>query len=252
MSKAVSTTDLQGALSERCSAPAWGLIWEVGSGTGAQAHRHADAIAMSLWPSRGLELHGFEIKATRSDWKRELENPAKAEPVMRFMDRWWIVAAPDIVWPGELPATSGLLVPRGKSLVAVTEAPKLEPQPVSRTFLAALFRCVAEKIKAPTKEALARAFDDGQRTGHERGEKVGGAKFEGELIRLRGCVKAFEDHSGLKMETWNNWQAGKIGDAVKRVLDQGDIDPTPQMRRMRNEVAEIVARLDAALGEVSA
>ena len=33
--------------------------------------RYADAIAMNLWPSRGLAVHGFEIKISRGDWQRE-------------------------------------------------------------------------------------------------------------------------------------------------------------------------------------
>src|SRR5438876_1169784 len=79
----------------------------------------ADALAMSLWPSRGLELHGFEIKASRADWRTELRNPETADEIATRCDRWWIVAgSADIVTDGELPPTWGLLVPLGSALVA--------------------------------------------------------------------------------------------------------------------------------------
>ena len=135
------------ALKERFCAPAWALIPHVRNGTGYQrtTPRTADAIAMSLWPSRGLELHGFEVKVSRADWVKELENPAKAESICRFCDRWWLtVGDAEIVWAGELPPTWGLLVPKGDKLVAKVEAPKLEAMPGDRLFLAALLRKTVE------------------------------------------------------------------------------------------------------------
>jgi len=32
---------------------------------------------MDLWPSGGLEIHGHEVKVSRSDWLRELKEPEK-------------------------------------------------------------------------------------------------------------------------------------------------------------------------------
>ena len=54
--------------------------------------RYADAVAMNLFPSRGLALHGFEIKVSKSDFKSEIENPEKSVPVQQYCDHWWIVA----------------------------------------------------------------------------------------------------------------------------------------------------------------
>ncbi len=51
-------------------------------------HRAADAVAMDLWPSKGLEIHGHEVKVSRSDWLSELKQPEKCEPVKRYCDRW--------------------------------------------------------------------------------------------------------------------------------------------------------------------
>jgi hypothetical protein len=52
---------------------------------------------MGLWPSRGLKLMGFEIKAGRGDWLGELRNPRKAESIARFCDQWWVVATQDVI-----------------------------------------------------------------------------------------------------------------------------------------------------------
>lgn len=124
-------------------------------------HRIADAIAMDLWPSRGLEIHGHEVKVSRSDWLTELKHPEKCEPVKRYCDRWWLVVSDrSIVKPGELPDGWGLMVVaerRWGSRVeqytrVVTQAPKLNPTPVTRDFLAPLLRAAVKTEHRRTLE----------------------------------------------------------------------------------------------------
>ncbi len=80
-------------LRERFAPPEYAIFFEVANGTGATCRRYADAVAMGLFPSRGLELHGIECKSVRSDWLRELTEPAKAEEGWYpFCDRWWVAA----------------------------------------------------------------------------------------------------------------------------------------------------------------
>ena len=56
-------------LSRKYRPPEWAFLVQVKNGVGwTRKDRTADALAMSLWPSRGLELHGFELKSRRSDW----------------------------------------------------------------------------------------------------------------------------------------------------------------------------------------
>src|ERR1700693_1206177 len=69
--------DLRAALKRYFLHPDYGIVFEVAKSTGHAAHRHLDAVAMDLWPSRGLELHGIEIKVSKQDLKRELADPAK-------------------------------------------------------------------------------------------------------------------------------------------------------------------------------
>lgn len=63
----MKTAEIKAALRAKFCAPEWAIMFEVGDGTGASQSRWADAVAMNLWPSRGLQIHGFEIKAHRSD-----------------------------------------------------------------------------------------------------------------------------------------------------------------------------------------
>lgn len=138
----MSTPTLRDALRKRYPMPEWVLMEEVRDAAGFQSKRSADAIAMNTWPSRGLEINGFEIKASRSDWLRELKDPAKAEAIAAYCDRWWIVALPDLVKPDELPIGWGLLELKANgSLKEMKLAPKKEDvKPLNRTFIAAMMR----------------------------------------------------------------------------------------------------------------
>jgi len=89
--------------------PEWADVEKVRDAPGFDAMRTADAMALGLWKSGGHELHGFEVKVSRSDWRRELADPAKAEGWCEIVDRWWIVAPRGVVPRDELPATGGLL-----------------------------------------------------------------------------------------------------------------------------------------------
>jgi hypothetical protein len=117
----------------------------VRSHAGFDARRTADFIAMDLWPSKGLEIHGHEVKVSRSDWLRELKEPEKAAEFWPYVNRWWLVV-PDaaIVGLGELPEDWGLMAMRGERLSVITAAPRHDALPLPPTRLAALLRAVAQ------------------------------------------------------------------------------------------------------------
>ena len=63
--------------------------------TGGGPTRIGDAVVFGLWPSRGMQVEGFEVKISRSDWLRELKDPSKAESIFKYCDLWWLVAGDD-------------------------------------------------------------------------------------------------------------------------------------------------------------
>jgi len=214
----VTTDEVMKLLAVKYGAPAWAFLPQVRNATGwAREPRTADALAMGLWPSRGMELNGFEVKVTRGDWLRELRDPAKADEIFQFCDRWWVVAADKkIVLPGELPPTWGLLVPRNGGLGAETEAPRLTPSPLDKPFLAAILRKTVEvcvpKDEVDSKIEAARQ-NERERLGHEV------ERAQRELADYRKEVGRFESESGVKIV--DAWSWGNIGRAVKDVITRG-------------------------------
>lgn len=115
----------------------------VRSHAGFDARRTADFMAMDLWPSKGLALHGHEVKVSRGDWLTELRDPTKAEEFKRYMDRWWLVVPDASIVRSDLPNDWGLMAVRDGSLRVIKPAPKLHPEPMPKTMTAAFLRAVA-------------------------------------------------------------------------------------------------------------
>jgi hypothetical protein len=101
----------------------------VRSDAGFDAQRTADFMALDLWPSQGLTLHGHEVKISRSDWLNELKDPEKSGAFIPHVDYWWLVIVDkDMVKPGELPKDWGLMAVGGDGYLRVfKQAPRLKP-----------------------------------------------------------------------------------------------------------------------------
>lgn len=160
----VTAADSRHAMSKRWAAPEYAVMWEVGEATGLTRGRSADAVIMSLWPSRGLELHGVEIKVSRSDWKREAADPTKAEAIAKFCDRWWLHTAPGVVDDlSDLPPRWGLREFDGAKWKTVREADITEAAHVTRGFLAALLRRADGAMRQMIQDATREGRDEIER-----------------------------------------------------------------------------------------
>ena len=147
--------DIRAALRRYFAPPDCAIVFEVAQSTGAGAHRHLDAVAMELWPSRGLALHGIEIKCNFHDWIREKRNPEKAEQVARFCDLFWVAAPAGLVPIADLPMAWGLLeVGQDGTTKASKAALPTDATPVGRPFLAAMLRAAGRSLCADEMDSM--------------------------------------------------------------------------------------------------
>ena len=256
MTPAEQLAKLYQLLAKRYNAPEWALLREVANGTGSRMRRAADAVAMNLWPSRGLEIHGLEVKVYRSDWLRELKNPTKSAPVQKYCDRWWVVSPDDVVvHVDEVPATWGLLIIRGRrGLVAVKEAPKLDPSPLDRDFVAAIGRRMNDSVDAAKRLAREEmdVIEDFQR-GLEEGKRQAVIDKEDELHRfkrsheaLTKAIEEFETASGIKIGIW---QGRQLGEAVHKLVSASR-GPGPEAA-LKDAVRALERALEVARHELT-
>lgn len=253
--KRLTAADMRLGMSKRWAPPEYAIMWEVGEGTGAITTRYADAVIMSLWPSRGLELHGVEIKVSRSDWMREAKDPRKAEAVGKFCDRWWIHTTPDVIRDtSEVPPLWGVREFDGAKWKTVREAGlNPAPEPTTRKFLAALLRRAdgdmrhsvtqaAHAMIAADREAYQKRIDE------EVKWKVDSAT-RGHAT-LTASVAAFEEASGLKIsDAFGQLDPKAIGQTVKAIHALGLDRHYAGIAGLRAAAHKALTTIDAALEE---
>jgi hypothetical protein len=153
------------------------FLTQVRNDAGFDATRTFDAVAVNLWPSRGLAISVFEVKISRADWRRELAKPSKAEAACAIADRFWIVAPARAVHTGELPPTWGLIEVHGDGnakpwrLSEHTPAPRLHrtapaERPMPRGLVVGMLRAApgaipGGKVPGPGQDQLDREYQRG-------------------------------------------------------------------------------------------
>lgn len=236
----MSTPSIKAALRAKYCATEWAIMFEVRDATGFEGKRSADAVAMNLWPSRGMAVHGFEIKASRGDWQRELAQPEKSDPVQQYCDHWWIVAMPGIVKSGELPPTWGLQELHGERLVLKSEAPKLAAAPLSRGFVASMLRRTAEADDAQIKLIV------DKRVAEER--KYDEAEIERKVERrardrneLLAKVEKIKAETGIDLTDWTPGE--DIARAIRAILKSGLSDKHGGISSIVESMEQTAAKL---------
>lgn len=236
---------IESALRERYKAPAWAIFFNVSNGTGGNLQGYADALAMSLFPSRGLDLHGFEVKTDRQDWLNELKNPEKAERFAKFCRFWWLVIGDEkVAKKEEIPPPWGVLVMSGKSLRQAKAPKPMDPEPVGYPFLAAVLRRANEaaddeRKKASDKRSMDQAVRDAYERGRKSGTEQGREEVKDESRRydsLKMNLADFEEKSGIKISSWNG---GKIGEAVNALLDLRQRDASVELDALVNTLERV-------------
>lgn len=239
-------------LEKRFPAAEYALLPEVRDAAGFSGSRSADAIAMGLWPSRGLELTGIEVKSFRGDWIRELKNPAKAENIFKYCDRWYLVTTDtEVAKKEEIPATWGWLAVKGAKLLTMVEAPKLTPEPMTRHFTAAMLKRACQgKINA---DSIEEKISEAVLRGEERGRNENSYQLRHSKERvdeLTEIIDKFEKESGVKMR--NEWQIGNIAKAVKFTLDGGIEKGADDLRHFLKSAESLVKHLKDGIASMDA
>jgi hypothetical protein len=197
---------------------------------------------MSLWPSRGIELYGIEVKVSRGDWLTEMKNPAKAEAIARYCNRWYLaVSDASIVLPGELPPPWGLLALKRGRIQCVEEAPARTPEPISLEILAAIMRNMSKlgeaQLRAAREQAVAEVVSR-----HRKSEEDAATYKNERLEALQASVATFEETSGLKI---NAYSGPQLGAAVRGLFALSRERHT--LQRSRDLCAKAVAASDQVL-----
>jgi hypothetical protein len=236
------------ALRKRHEGSEWAFFEEVPDGTGAQSRRRADGLAMNLWPSRGLELHGYEVKVDKVDWRNESSNPEKAEALGRFCDRWWLVIDDlKIIEGHDVPLVWGILVATDGKIRTHREASKLDAQPLTRSMVASLLRRAADARDEGLKKMIRPEDVEAE---VERRMKIDADRIRAEsdpgrtrirLKQLEEWAEKIKEMTGVS--PGSDWNMPSLARTVKAI---GHQDPADSLERQAEIIAAIVKTMRKA------
>ncbi len=175
-----STEAIYKLLQERYAGPEWAYLMEVPDGTGQKKQRTADAIAIGLWSKNAGQFHGFEVKSSRSDWQKELQEPYKSQSWRKVVTSFWLVAGRGVAKLEEVPPDWGFLevATNGESLKIRKQPSHVDRPTVPLNVVGAMLRKGVDTIPHAAREklrdvdaAVAKAYQNGRTT--ERGAHNG-------------------------------------------------------------------------------
>ncbi len=214
------------------------LLCEVGDGAGFRNRGWSDAVSMQTWPSKKLFLTGYEVKATRKDWLRELDKPEKNERWQTQCHEWYIVAPKDIVRLEELPTGWGLMIPRGDDglrIAARSDRNGAGEKTIALDLLAAVFRSADNERRR--LEKIAR--DEIREEERQRLEK----QMERTEKDGRNYRDSYEELAEALGSRWEDLKVlKKRAEAVRLMRDEHD-DPAKSVRDLRLRHERVATRL---------
>lgn len=247
----MNRSELRDILRKRYPTKEYALMEEVRDKAGFDASRSADFMVMNLWPSRGLHLEGIELKSYRSDWLSELKKPEKAEAIFQHCDFFWLLTENDTVAKlDEIPTNWGWLLVKNGKIFVQKEAPKLEPRPLPRSFLAALLKRATDKTGWTHDDDLKERFERIKQASEERVAQRTSRQLE-EYAKLKDRVKQFETSSGLDFGDWDfkygRLDATKIGETVKFLQAGGADQVRKDLLNLQSKAQDILINLTKQL-----
>ncbi len=214
---------------------------QVNNGAGFSFGRTLDAIVFDTWPSKGLTLHGLEVKVSRADLRRELQDPDKAAAFTEHLDIFSIVAPKDVVDRDIIPRRWGIYMPDGKGGLRAARKPLYlhddarDRRRVDRDIMAAFSRALVQRSLSREAEQL--AYD----RGHKAAERIAAFEIDrtkNDAARCRERIAEFEQASGVSIDQYNAGDVGKAFAAFRRLSGTGYEAglPIDQARRVAERV----------------
>lgn len=216
------------------------LLTEVQSPT---TLRRADAVYLGFTSSRGYCIDVCELKVTKADFRRELDDPSKAEAWWPHSTRWWIVSPhPSVTPPEELPDGWGLMCPakRGRRFQVIRK-PEVRQPHVDLTLLITLAKKLDTVRENEVRQAVYRAQQEFYAKEAELRRELRSTSDPHAQERLR-LLDEMEQAAGL---TLRDWSFGDSDDATPQQFGQA-LRQVVKADRATSDINQRTERLIAA------
>lgn len=203
----ITATQIIDHLEARFPAPEWATFVELRDNAGFSARRSCDFFAMNTWPSKGLLRIAVEVKVSRADFHRELDDPSKRKPFEDVSHEFYFAAPRNLVAVEELPKGCGLLEATAKTLRCTRRATQREPRDVPGGMLAMILRAAAKRAEDLRKRYQEFAEFAGRTISVDDLRRIS-EKFQGSQlasIRHRAKQEALAERRASSKESIDAW-----------------------------------------------
>lgn len=98
MASKITATEIRALLREKYENDRqFAIAEEVGNATGLEQKRRLDMVVVDCFRSSGYSIHGFEIKVSKADLRRELQDSSKHNIFFPSIDYFSLAAPADVV-----------------------------------------------------------------------------------------------------------------------------------------------------------
>lgn len=215
--------------------------------------RTADAIAFSLWPSRGLYATGYEIKVSNAGLNKEFKEPEKAEEIARFCRMWFVVTPLGLCKPEGLPSAWGLVEVKPDMKLKWTNpcVPNMEAQEPTWQFVCSIMRNMEDSCvpRADFERRLASGIADAEKR-HKDMDGWELKQAREALTDLRERVADFEKRAGFTLDKYSHHFNGEIGEAVKLLRHYRE-SPLERIVALKGAAERIASDIDVIVRAVN-
>lgn len=201
---------------------------EVGLQTG-YSHRRLDMMVLDCYESNGFRIDGYEIKVSRSDLRKELEDPEKHVAFFDVLDYFWLACPVGIVDLSIIPPKWGVMAFEQDGHRKILRRPlalhdTTNDRDVPRGFLASIVRAIQRR--EPAQKAIWDAYqsgrDDAKRGLEERlsyAEKVTLERAEkiSEYEKLQNRFRTWGDNLNEKLDEFERFRSMPIERAMSLI-----------------------------------
>ena len=220
------------------------MATKVNDGAGFSFGRTLDAIVFDTWPSEGLQLHGFEVKVSTADFRRELQDTRKSAAFICMLDTFSIAAPKGVVDKELLPPKWGLYVPDDKGGLRAVRKPLMlhdggKQETADRSLMAAFCRALMARgdVGAAIQRRVELEVGDRIREAERRATQA-----HDQLASLRRALQDFEATSGIIL---NEYSGPNIGEAVRLIMSASITSEDWRLRDVRRKAEDVLKSVDA-------
>ncbi len=147
----ITSCDIVKRLHERYDSPRYSAFTELRNSNTTNSRRTIDFFAIGNW-SKTVDSVAVEVKISRSDFQRELDDPSKRELWEKEAMECWFAIPAGLIKPEEIPEGWGLLEVCGEGLRSKRKAPQRRVEQSKAVMRSMIRRASEEEAEARRKE----------------------------------------------------------------------------------------------------